>query len=96
MTDAEKEFEKADMANAEKRAEELQVLAESYKFALRDLEFAKEHLKSIVAEAKNKGFSKEMLNAVLVSKSTCGVDKIALLNAISEQKTEIKVEICAE
>ena len=83
MTEAEKEFEKADIANAEKRAEELQMWVAQYKSALRDLEFAKVGLKKVIDEAKDQGFSKDILNAVLASGSLLGVEKIAFLSVIN-------------
>ena len=94
MNTAEKEFERADMANAEKRAEELQMWVDSYKYAIRDLEISKAHLKSIVDQAKDKGFSKGMLDAVLVSKGLLGVEKIAFLDVVRSktQETDNKCE----
>lgn len=52
MTEAEKEFERADIANAEKRAKELVDWADQYKSALRELALAKVDLKRIVDSAK--------------------------------------------
>lgn len=88
MNTAEKEFEKADIANAGKRAEELQMWVDSYKCAIRDLEISKAHLKSIVDQAKDKGFSKGMLDAVLVSKRLLGVEKIAFLDVVRSKTPE--------
>lgn len=101
MNTAEKEFEKADVANAGKRAEELQMWVESYKHAIRDLECAKAHLKSIVDQAKDKGFSRGILDAVLVSKELLGVEKIAFLDVINPEidvpcATDEGVDTCEE
>lgn len=99
MNTAEKEFEKADIANAGKRAEELQMWVELYKNAIRDLECAKANLKSIVDQAKDKGFSKSILDAVLVSKGLLGVEKIAFLDVINPVDVDSEnkgVDTCEE
>lgn len=86
MTEAEKEFERADIANAEKRAKELVDWADQYKSALRELALAKVDLKRIVDSAKEKGFSKNMLEAVVFGQ------KMAFLNAINNETTSDAVE----
>lgn len=92
MTEAEKEFERADIANAEKRAKELVDWADQYKSALRELALAKVDLKRIVDSAKEKGFSKNMLEAVVFGQLVSGVDKMAFLNAINNETTSDAVE----
>lgn len=83
MTEAEKEFEKADKINASKRAEELSKWAGMYKHALQSVVLAKTQLKSVVDRAKDAGFSKEVLDAFLVAFFAKGVDREAFLQAVN-------------
>ena len=96
MTEAEKEFQQADIANAKARAIELQAWVAEYKNALQRVQDAKKTLKGVIECAKDKGFSKDMLHAVLTSQSIRGVDKLALLDVVAETTQETGVEICAE
>lgn len=88
MTDAEKVFEEADIANARKRAEELSEWAGMYKNAMSQVILAKEHLRNIVERAKEKGIKKEMLDALLVGFFAQGVEKMAFLEAIQPKQDE--------
>lgn len=93
MTSAEKEFEKADIANAGKRAEKLAGWAEDYKSALRELQLAKVNLKRVVDSAKEDGFGKAILDAVIAGQFVQGVEKIAFLRVINPEPTaEIDVD----
>lgn len=83
MTEAEKEFERADKINAKKRAEELQRWAGMYKDAVASVVFAKTQLKSVVDRAKDAGFAKDVLDAVLTAVFAKGVDKVVFLQAIT-------------
>lgn len=98
MTEAEKEFERADMANAEKRAIKLQVWVNQYKHALDSIKLAKENLKTILEMAKKDNFTEDVLKAVCVCQSRESVEKEAILLAgASETQQIIKgVEQCAE
>lgn len=93
MTEAEKEFQKADIENAKKRAEQLQYWADLYKQALKDVVFAKTSLKSVVDRAKDAGFKEDVLKAVIVSQNLLGVDQMAFLSAINPTEGQ---EPCAE
>ena len=88
MTEAEKEFEKADIANAKKRAEELSEWAEDYKSALRELQLAKVNLKRVIDSAKEDGFGKAILDAVIAGQFVQGVEKIAFLKVINPETPE--------
>lgn len=93
MTSAKKEFEKADIANAGKRAEKLAGWAEDYKSALRELQLAKVNLKRVVDSAKEDGFGKAILDAVIAGQFVQGVEKIAFLKVINPEPTaEIDVD----
>lgn len=93
MNTAEKEFEKADIANAGKRAEKLAGWAEDYKSALRELQLAKVNLKRVVDSAKEDGFEKAILDAVIAGQFVQGVEKIAFLRVINPEPTaEIDVD----
>lgn len=93
MNTAEKEFEKADIANAGKRAEKLSGWAEDYKSALRELQLAKVNLKRVVDSAKEDGFGKAILDAVIAGQFVQGVEKIAFLKVINPEITpEIDVD----
>lgn len=98
MTEAEKEFEKADMANAEKRAIKLQLWVNQYKRALDSVKLAKANLKTILQMAKKDSFTEDVLNAVLTCQSRESVEKEAILlaGASETQKIIKEVEICAE
>lgn len=98
MTDAEKEFEKADMANAEKRAIKLQLLVNQYKHALDSIKFAKENLKTILEMAKKDNFTEDVLKAVCVCQSRQSIEKEAILLAGASETQQIikEVELCAE
>lgn len=98
MTDAEKEFEKADMANAEKRAIKLQLWVNQYKHALDSIKFAKENLKTILEMAKKDNFTEDVLKAVCVCQSRQSIEKEAILLAGASETQQIikEVELCAE
>lgn len=81
MTEAEKEFEKADMANAEKRAIKLQLWVNQYKHALDSVKLAKANLKTILQMARKDSFTEDVLNAVLTCQSRESVEKEAILLA---------------
>lgn len=87
MTQAEKEFQKADIANAGKRAVKLLGWAADYKSALRELQLAKANLKRVVDSAKEDGFGKVILDAVIAGQFVQGVEKIAFLKAINPEIT---------
>lgn len=92
MNTAEKEFEKADIVNAGKRAEKLSGWAEDYKSALRELQLAKVNLKRVVDSAKEDGFGKVILDAVIAGQFVQGVEKIAFLKVINPETPEIDVD----
>lgn len=93
MTEAEKEFQQADITNAGKRAEKLSGWAEDYKSALRELQLAKVNLKRVVYSAKEDGFGKAILDAVIAGQFVKGVEKIAFLKVINPEITpEIDVD----
>lgn len=93
MNTAEKEFEKADIANAGKRAEKLSGWAEDYKSALRELQLAKVNLKRVIDSAKEDGFGKAILDAVIAGQFVQGVEKIAFLKVINPEITgEVDVD----
>lgn len=97
MTDYEKVFEDADIANARKRAEELSEWAGMYKNAMSQVILAKEHLRNIVERAKEKGIKKEMLDALLVGFFAQGVEKMAFLEAIQPKQDEnMGADTCEE
>ena len=83
MTEAEKEFQQADIVNAKARAEELQMWVAEYKNALQRVQDAKDILKSTIESAKDKGFTKGVLDAVLTAQGIYGADKIALMNVMN-------------
>ena len=62
---AEKAFEDADIANANKRAEELRKYAIEYQNALRQVTFAKLMLKNVVKQAEKDNFSKWQLESIV-------------------------------
>lgn len=62
---AEKAFEDADIANANKRAEELRKYAIEYQNTLRQVTFAKLMLKNVVEQAKKDNFSKLQLESIV-------------------------------
>ena len=93
MTEAEKEFQQADITNAGKRAEKLSGWAEDYKSALRELQLAKVNLKRVVDSAKKDGFGKAILDAVIAGQFVQGIEKIAFLKVINPEITpEIDVD----
>lgn len=98
MTEAEKEFERADMANAEKRAIKLQLWVNQYKHALDSIKIAKENLKTILEMAKKENFTEDVLKAVCVCQSRQSVEKEAILLAgASETSTIIReIKSCKE
>lgn len=62
---AEKAFEDADIANANKRAEELRKYAIEYQNALRQVTYAKLMLKNVVKQAEKDNFSKWQLESIV-------------------------------
>ncbi len=62
---AEKAFEEADIANANKRAEELRKYAIEYQNALRQVTYAKLMLKNVVKQAEKDNFSKWQLESIV-------------------------------
>lgn len=93
---AEKAFEDADIANANKRAEELRKYAIEYQNALRQVTSAKLMLKNVVKHAEKDNFSKRQLESIVYAMSVQeGFERLVLEEASKpyrHQKSEEKTD----
>lgn len=90
---ADKAFEDADKANANKRAEELRNYAIEYQNALRRVTSAKLMLKNVVKQAEKDNFSKWQLESIVYAMSVQeGFERLVLEEASKPYNPEKKPE----